>query len=200
MEHIACSAAISKNQKKGNIMTILTLWLPILVSAIAAFIAGSVIWMAMPWHKNEWRKTPDEEAVRAALKDCPPGMYTVPNCPDSAAFKEPEMQQKLIDGPQAYIRVIPSGVPTMGGKLVSMFAYNLLVAILCAYLVSRTLPAGTDYLTVFRVSGTVAFIAYGVAYIQESIWFGRSWAATRNTFLDALIYAVLTGGVFGWLA
>ena len=181
-------------------MSITSLWLPILVSAIVTFIAGAVIWMAMPWHKKEWQKTPDEEAVRAALKGCAPGMYSVPNCPDQAAYKDPEMQQKFIDGPQAFITVIPSGLPTMGGKLVSMFAYNLLVGILCAYLVSRTLAAGADYLTVFRISGTVAFIAYGVAYIQESVWFGRSWAATTKTFLDALIYAVLTGGVFGWLA
>ena len=35
---------------------------------------------------------------------------------------------------------------------------------------------------------------------EESIWFGRSWSMTLKTFLDALIYAVLTGGVFGWLA
>lgn len=181
-------------------MTTLTLWLPILVSAIATFIAGAVIWMAMPWHKGEWRKTPDEEAVRSALKGCPPGMYSVPNCPDSAAYNDPEMQQKFIDGPQAFITVVPSGLPTMGGKLVSMFAYNLLVGILCAYIVRLTLTAGADYLTVFRISGTVAFIAYGVAYIQESIWFGRSWAATGKTFLDALIYSLLTGGVFGWLA
>lgn len=181
-------------------MTIMTLWLPILVSAIVTFVAGAAIWTALPWHKQEWQKTPDEDAVRAALKGCPPGMYTVPNCPDQEAFKAPEMQQKFVDGPQGFITVVPAGLPTMGGKLASMFAYNLLVGILCAYLVSRTLAAGTDYLTVFRISGTVAFIAYGMAYVQESIWFGRSWAATLRTFLDALIYALLTGGVFGWLA
>jgi len=81
-----------------------------------------------------------------------------------------------------------------------MFAYNLLVAVTCAYMVSRTLAAGADYLAIFRVSGTVAFIAYGMAYVQESVWFGRPWASTAKTFLDALIYAVLTGGIFGWLA
>ncbi|MDH3266032.1 MAG: hypothetical protein OEM25_03610 [Gammaproteobacteria bacterium] len=61
-------------------MTIMTLWLPIIATAAVVFFAGSVIWMAMPWHKGEWHKTPDEEAVRAALKGCPPGLYTVPNC------------------------------------------------------------------------------------------------------------------------
>ena len=137
--------------------------------------------------------------MRAALKSTRPGMYTVPNCPPDQ-FKDPAMQKKFIDGPQAYITVLPNGVPKMSGKLLMMFLYNLLVAVLCAYVVSRTLAPGTEYLTIFRVSGTVAFIAYGVAYIQESIWFGRSWSLTAKTFLDALIYALLTGGVFGWLA
>jgi hypothetical protein len=70
----------------------------------------------------------------------------------------------------------------------------------CAYIVSRTLAPGADYLAVFRISGTVAFIAYGMAYIQESVWFGRKWLSTAMTFLDALIYGLLTGGIFGWLA
>lgn len=181
-------------------MTIMTLWLPIIASAVVIFIAGAVIWMAMPWHKQEWQKTPDENAVRAALKECAPGMYTVPNCPDPAAFKDPDMQRKFVEGPQAFITVVPSALPNMGPKLVMMFAYNLVVAIVCAYFVSRTLAPGADYLAVFRISGAVAFVAYGMAYIQESVWFGRSWAATLKTFLDALIYALLTGGVFGWLS
>ena len=180
-------------------MTILSLWLPILVSAAAAVIAGAVIWMAMPWHKKDWQKTPDEEAVRAALRDCPPGMYTVPNV-DPSDFKSPEAQKKFVEGPQGFISIVPSRVPTMGGKLAMMFAYNLVVAIVCAYMVSRTLEPGADYLAIFRISGTVAFIAYGMAYIQESVWFGRRWSATLKTFLDALIYSVITGGIFGWLA
>ena len=181
-------------------MSIMTLWLPILASAAVAFIAGAVIWMVMPWHKTDWSKTADEEGVRAALKGTRPGMYSLPHCADQAQFKDPKMQRKFIDGPQAFITVIPSGLPQMGGKLLMMFVYNLTVGVLCAYIVSRTLPAGADYLAVFRISGAVAFIAYGIAYIQESIWFGRSWSLTAKSLLDALIYAVLTGGVFGWLA
>ena len=180
-------------------MTIMTLWQPILVSAIVAFIAGSVIWMAMPWHKNDWSSTSDEEGVRNALKGLAPGQYSVPHCHDQASFKDPAMQQKFKDGPVAFVTVIPSGMPNMGPKLGLMFAYNVLVGILCAYFVSRTVAVGADYLAVFRISGTVAFIAYGVAYVQESVWFGRPWSATMKTFLDALIYSGLTGGVFGWL-
>lgn len=180
-------------------MTIISLWQPILVSAVLSFIAGAVIWMVMPWHKSDWQKTADEEAVRAALKSTKPGMYTVPNC-DPAQFKDPDMQQKFVDGPQAFITVVPSGMPQMGGKLLLMFVYNLMVGVLCAYFVSRTAAPGTDYLGIFRIAGTVAFTAYGFAYIQESVWFGRSWSLTAKTFLDALIYGLLVGGAFGWLA
>ena len=181
-------------------MTIMTLWQPVLLSAVITFAAGSVIWMFMPWHKTDWGKTPDEDAVRAALKGTPAGMYTVPNCADPSQFKDPDMQQKLVEGPQAFITVVPSGLPAMGGKLGMMFAYNLLVAVICGYFVSRTAAPGADYLAIFRIAGAVAFVAYGVAYVQESIWFGRSWSSTIKTFLDALIYGLLTGGVFGWLA
>jgi hypothetical protein len=156
--------------------------------------------MAMPWHKNDWGKTADEEAVRDALRSTAPGMYTVPNVTNQADFNKPEVKQKLIDGPQAFITVLPSGLPSMGGKLVLMFAYNLVIAIICAYFVSRTAAPGADYLAIFRVAGAVAFVSYGAAYIQESVWFGRNWSMTAKNILDALIYALLTGGIFGWLA
>lgn len=181
-------------------MSIMTLWQPILASAVVCFIAGAMIWMAMPWHKTDWRRAPDEEGIRAALKGIPPGQYNLPHCHDQASYKMPEMQQKYTEGPIAFLTVVPSGMPTMGGKLVVMFAYNLLVAIVCAYFVSRTAAPGADYLAIFRISGAVAFVSYGMAYVQESVWFGRPWSATLKTFLDALIYSSLTGGVFGWLA
>ena len=38
----------------------------------------------------------------------------------------------------------------MGPKLISMFVYFLVVAFICAYVVTRTLPADADYLAVFR--------------------------------------------------
>lgn len=181
-------------------MSIMALWQPILATSVLIFITGAIIWTVMPWHKKDWRQTSDEAAVRSALRGLAPGQYNVPHCIDQAAYKDPDMQQKFKDGPQAFITVIPSGLPNMGAKLGMMFCFNLLVAIVCAYFVSRTATPDADYLSIFRISGAVSFAAYGMAYIQESIWFGRPWSATATTFFDALIYALLTGGVFGWLA
>ena len=180
-------------------MSIISLWLPILVSAIFVFIASALVWMAMPWHKKDFQKAGDEDAVRAALKGSAPGQYMLPYCVDPKALEDPQMKQKFIDGPLAYISVVPNGVPQMGSKLLFSFIYYLGVGVLCAYFVTRTLAGDADYLTVFRVAGTVAWVAYGVAYVQDSVWFGRPWPLTLKGLFDALIYALLTGGVFGWL-
>jgi hypothetical protein len=180
-------------------MSIISLWLPILVSAVFVFVASAAVWMAMPWHKTDFSKTGDEDAVRAALRGSAPGLYMLPHCVDPRELEDPEVKQKFVDGPQAYITVVPNGVPQMGSKMLLSFLYYIFVGILCAYFVSRTATADADYLAVFRIAGAVAWIAYGVAFMQESIWFGRAWSLTLKNLFDGLIYALLTGGVFGWL-
>ena len=44
----------------------LSLWLPILLSAVFVFLLSAVIHMALPWHKNDFKKMPDEDKIRAA--------------------------------------------------------------------------------------------------------------------------------------
>ena len=181
-------------------MSFVTYWQPIVFSALVVFLASAAIWMAFKWHNSDFRKTDNEEGVRGALKGASPGFYSVPYCMDPAELKDPKVKQKYIDGPQAYITVIGNGVPTMGSKLIGSFIYYLFVGALCAYILSLSAAAEAAYMDVFRVTCTTAWIAYGVAYIQDSIWFGRPWSITLKGLLDALIYGLLTGGVFGWLA
>ena len=181
-------------------MGIAALWMPILASAVLVFIASALIWTVLPWHKSDFKKTSDEEAVRAALSGNSPGYYMLPYCTDPAELKNPEIAKKYVDGPQAFITIIPNGMPEMGSKLTMSFLNNLFVGMLCAYFVSRTAAPDADYLAIFRIAGTTAFIAYGIAYFQDSIWFGRPWSITAKNLFDALIYGMLTGGAFGWLA
>ena len=54
-------------------------------------------------------------------------------------------------------------------------------------------------LAVFRITGTVAWLAYGAATVPDAIWFGRPWSAIGKNIFDALMYGLLTAGVFGWL-
>ena len=180
-------------------MSILDLWQPIVASAVICWIASALIWTVLPWHKGDYAKAADEEGVRAALKGESPGFYNVPHCTSQAELKEPGMQEKFADGPIAFVTVLPNGLPSIGRNMALMVGFFIFVGILCAYFVSRTMGADADYLDVFRIAGTVAFIANGVGHIPDSVWFGRPWPHTAKSLFDGLIYGLLTGGVFGWL-
>lgn len=179
-------------------ITIASLWLPILLSAVIVFAASSIIWMLMPWHRGDWRALPNEEAARAGLKGTPPGQYQVPFCSSHKAMKDPEFQRKANEGPVAFIVVRPNGMSGMGKSMVVWFIFCLLVSTVLAYVASRTLPPGTPYLEVFRIVGTVGWLAYGAASVADAVWFGRSWRMVAGLQFDALIYGLLTAGVFGW--
>jgi hypothetical protein len=55
------------------------------------------------------------------------------------------------------------------------------------------------YLAVFRVAGTVAFMAYGVGQLVNGIWLGQPWSSVAKHFIDGLVYSLLLAGTFGWL-
>jgi hypothetical protein len=177
------------------------LWLPILLSAVLVFIASSLIHMAIPIHKNDYRKLPDEDRVLDALRSTgiTPGRgYIFPYCTHKD-MKSPESVEKFKRGPVGMLTIRPSGVPNMGKFLGQWFIYCIVISIFTAYLTSRTRAPGTEYLEVFRVAGTFAFAAYSLAFIQDAIWKGEDWGVTFKHVFDGLIYGLLTAGTFGWL-
>lgn len=181
--------------------TFAALWLPILLSAVVVFIASSIIHMAPLWHRGECPAVPDQDRVMDALRPfgLRPGEYMLPRAGDMKAMKSPEFIEKLKRGPVLIMTVLPNGPISMSKALVQWFIYTVIVGLLAAYVAGRVLAPGADYLTVFRVAGTTAFIAYAVGLWQQSIWYNRPWSTTFKMTLDGLIYGLLTGGVFGWL-
>ncbi len=182
-------------------VTVLSLWLPILLAAVAVFIVSSVIHMVLTYHRSDFRGVPNETAVMDALRpfNIPPGEYVLPWADTPAARQSPEFLDKASRGPVAFVTALPPGIPGMGASLAQWFGYCVLVGIFAAYVASRTLLPGEDYLQVFRITGTVAFAGYGLALIQNSIWYKRAWSTTAKSVFDALLYGFFTGGVFGWL-
>jgi hypothetical protein len=182
-------------------VTIASLWLAILVASVIVWIASALIWTVLPHHKSDYKGLPDEDAARQALapQDLKPGMYFIPHIKSQADMKNPEIVKKYNEGPVTYFAVLPKGVPAMGKSMILSFLYYIVVNIFIAYLVSRTLDPSAAYLSVFRVAGAVSWLAYGFAIVPDSIWFGRPWSFTVKYLIDALVYALLTAGVFGWL-
>jgi hypothetical protein len=183
-------------------MTSLTaLWLPILLSAIAAFVASSIIHMVLPWHKSDYPSLPNEDAVRQALGPLriPPGDYIVPRPASRQDLGSPGFQKKMEAGPVLVMTVRPNGKMSMGRNLGMWFVYCLVVSYFAAYIASRALAPGADYLQVFRFAGATAFIGYSLALWQMSIWYNRAWSSTIKSTVDGLVYACLSAGFFGWL-
>jgi hypothetical protein len=178
-----------------------SLWLPIFLAAVLVFVASSVIHMLLPYHRSDYRKVPSEDQVMEALRrfNIPPGDYLVP-CPEGpSGMNNPEFLAKRDKGPVLMATVWPSEPPSMGKSLSLWFVYSLIVGLFAGYVAAITLPAGAAYMTVFRVTATVAFAAYALALWQNTIWYNRDWTITAKSTFDGLIYGLLTGGAFGWL-
>ena len=177
------------------------LWLPILLSAVIVFVASSIIHMALPWHKSDYAKVPNEDRVMDALRPLaiPPGDYMIPRPSSREDMRSPEFAEKLKKGPVIVATVIPNGPMSMGRSLILWFLYLVVVSFFAAYVAGRALPVGAQYLRVFRFVGATAFIGYAVALWQMSIWYRRAWSTTIKTTVDGLVYALLTAGMFGWL-
>ena len=183
-------------------VSLLSLWLPILVAAVLVFVVSSVIHMALGYHAGDWRRLPEEDGVQDALRRfaIPAGDYMLPKPSSSAAMKDPAFLAKREQGPVLIMTVFPSGVGFgMGKQLTLWFLYAVIVGLFAGYVAAIVLPAGAPYMTVFRITGTVAVAGYALALLQNSIWYQRGWGQTLLTMFDGLMYALLTAGAFGWL-
>jgi len=177
------------------------LWLPIVLSAVLVFFVSALFWMISPHHQMEWKKLPNEAAVLAALRanPAPPGQYAIPGVNAPSDRKDPQWVAEMKRGPTALITLRAGGMGPMGAQLLQSFLGNLVVSVFTAYVAAHSVPAGAGYLEVFRIVGAVGFMSYAFASITDSVWFGRPWSSFFKQCFDALVYAGLMGGSFGWL-
>jgi hypothetical protein len=177
------------------------LWMPIVLSAVAVFIASSLIHMVIGWHRAEYQAPPNESAIADALRpfNLQPGEYHMPWASDMKAMGTPEFQDRIRRGPNLTMTVRPNEMGNMGKMLGQWFFYTLVVSVFAAYLTGRAHSQGADYMTIFRFAGAAAFTGYVLALWQFYVWFGKSLRYMLTSTIDGLIYALLTAGIFGWL-
>jgi hypothetical protein len=180
---------------------VLSLWVPILLSAVIVFIVSAIIHMVLTYHRNDFRRLLKEDDVLETLRrlNVPAGDYAAPYAASPAAMKDPAYIDKMNKGPILFMTVVAGGQHSMGTALALWFVYSIVVSLFAAYIAGRALGPGAYYLEVFRFVGTAAFMGYAFAQLQQSIWFKRSWGTTLKSVFDGLLYALLTAGTFGWL-
>ncbi len=134
---------------------LVSLWLPILLSAVLVFVASYVIHMASPWHKSDYPKLPNEDAFRSAVGplNLLEGDYMIPRPSNREDLKSAEFLNKVQQGPNVVMTVMPNGPFSMGRNMGLWFVYIVVVEIFAAYVAGRALPPATEYLQVFRFHG-----------------------------------------------
>jgi hypothetical protein len=175
-----------------------SLWLPVLVSAVAVFAASSIVHMVLKYHNADYKPLSNEAEVGEAIRkgNPGPGLYVLPHCTDMGQMKDPAVIARYEKGPVGLVALLPSGLPNMGKLLGLWFGFCLLLSFAVGYVARHTLTTAADGLTVMRVTGAIAFIGYGMSSIIDSIWHGVPWSNTGRALLDAAIYAVVTGLAF----
>jgi hypothetical protein len=178
-------------------VALLDLWLPIVLSAVFVFVASSVIHMATPMHKKDFRGLPDEAGVLAALRErgLAPGSYMFPHCSSMKEMSTPEFDARMKQGPVGTMTIRPSGSVRMGPSLAQWFVLSLVVVVFAGYVAGRALAPGADPGRVMQIASAVAFAGFGLAQVNESIWKGVAWGTTARFLVDALV----TGATFRWL-
>ncbi|HEV8148572.1 MAG TPA: hypothetical protein VGP61_00155, partial [Gemmatimonadales bacterium] len=172
--------------------SLVALWLPILLSAVSVFVVSSIIHMLLPWHKSDYPAVPNEDKAREAIRalGIPPGDYMIPRPVTREDMRSAAFMEKVKQGPNLILTVLPSGPWSMGRNLTLWFVYAVVVGIFAGYLTSRALPPGAEYVEVFRFAGCTAFVGYVLALWQMSIWYQRAWSTTIKATFDGLIYAL----------
>jgi hypothetical protein len=180
---------------------LMSLAVPIVVAAVLVFLASSVIHMALSYHNSDFARLPDEDQVLASFRklNVTPGDYVAPYCNSPESMKEPAYLEKMKQGPGLVVTVWQTTNFNMGATMGQWFVYILVVSIFTGYVLSRVFAPGADYMTVFRIAGTVAFMGYALAMPQANIWYQKGWGSTLRSMFDGLIYGLVTAGAFGWL-
>jgi hypothetical protein len=175
-------------------ITVWELWLPVVVSGVALFIASWAAWVLLPHHKGEWKGLPNEVAVTSALKNAGvgPGQYCFPYAAKPEDRKSDAFKAKMQAGPSGFLTVWP-GPCSMGKNMFCTVLFFVVANFVIAYLATLALHSGDDFMKVFRFVGTAGILTYGTANILNGIWFGRKMVAD---IVDGIVYGLITGAIF----
>lgn len=183
-------------------LSLMSLWLPILLSAIAAFFVSFLIHMVLKYHSGDFAGLPSEDTLMDAARklNVPPGDYMMPHCaPGKNPMKDPSYKEKFNKGPVAVMTFMPAGEWNMGRSLIQWFIFCVIVSVFSGYVASMSLGGGQPGSMVMCLTGVTAFMGYALGQIQNSIWYRRKWSTTIKNVFDGALYGLATGAVFALL-
>ena len=170
--------------------------LPVMLSAAFVWLASAASWMALPHHIGEYRGVKDEADLADALRrqSLPRGQYILPHLDRWEDAATPGGRERFVNGPVAFLTILPNRVPSIRRHLLLTLAHYVLVAAGIAWAAQTFIPLGAAYAQVFPPVAIMALLAHGSALIPEAIWYGKPWGNVLRGLLDAAVFALLTAG------
>lgn len=176
-------------------MSVFELWIPILLAGLATHILSTIFWTAMPHHKPEWQRLPNEDDFFKTQADkLPPGQYMFPYAGSGAACDSDEYKSKTNKCTGMMI-VWPNAL-SMGQAIGKTLLAFMIISFVVGYLASIGLAKGSDFMTVFRFVTTAGLLAHIAAKFPHVFWFRRKVAMD---VLDGVAFALATGLIYAWL-
>ena len=136
------------------------------IGGVVMFVWGALAWMALPLHTATVKSIPNEDALRAVIRDNvkSPGFYALPGW---TANRE-EQEQKYRQGPRGALVLWPGGgEPYMAKTFVTGFVLDVLAAFVAAWLLSKAVGGLASYgarVQFVAVTGLFAGIVTHLAY------------------------------------
>jgi len=94
---------------------------------------------------------------------------------------------------------VSSGDMAMGKSLVQWFVYLLAIGVCCAYIAGRDWHSARPTWPCFASPALPPSWATRWRCRRPPSGTRRNWRMTVVTMIDGLVFALLTGGMFGWL-
>jgi hypothetical protein len=172
---------------------LIKLALPIVLSAVALFLASFLSWMVFGLHARDWKPLPNEEQVMDTVRGwgTPVGVYMFPYCGSSKDMGKPEFQAKFEKGPRGILQVYPN--TGMGAKLPLTFLHFLVCSFAFAYLAQIAFKPGEEFLNVFRFVFTVGLFTFLSAMVAQRIWFH---VRITGHIIESIAYAAISAAIF----
>ena len=174
---------------------LINLWLPILLTGFALFMASFVFWTVLPHHEDDFQQADDEDALMEALGrlNLPAGKYLFPFI-RHAEMKDEAKVEKYRQGPRGTL--VLWDMPNMGRNLGLTFTLFLAIAAVTAYITWEALGPGAGFWKVFQIAGAIGILVHCSSGQLNAVWFPRR---TLMDFLDGIAYGLVTGLIFALL-
>jgi hypothetical protein len=164
-----------------------------LVATITVFAWQTVSHMALPWHHVTVMSFKNPEAVEKVLVENAndPGMYMLPWADHHDEETMKKATEQWDNGFSMFAAVRPNGSNSMESSLAQQFLWNLLGALLIAFLLGKLNLKGTAC----KVGITVSFALFTVVcgILPNWTWWGFGNAYVAVAIADILIAWSLAG-------